>query len=140
MAGWAWWLIIGFGLLIAELLTGTFYLLVIAIAFAAAAAAEYLGASFTWQLLIAAAIGVGGSLWLRQSGIGRRRRGDADRLQHLDVGQTIRIDQWSAGRTARASYRGAQWDVELAAGEAALPGDFEIRAVQGSRLIVGARK
>ncbi|MGZ8710504.1 MAG: NfeD family protein, partial [Thermoanaerobaculia bacterium] len=36
MSGYVWWFVIGFSLLVAELLTGTFYLLIIAVAMGAA--------------------------------------------------------------------------------------------------------
>ena len=36
MDNYVWWFVIGFGLVVAELLTGTFYLLVLAVAFGAA--------------------------------------------------------------------------------------------------------
>ena len=131
-------MVLALGLLILELLTGTFYLLVIAVALAAAGLANLAGAPFTLQLVVAAVIGFGGSLWLRRSRLGRLT-GEADALQNLDVGQVVRIDGWSAGNTARAQYRGAEWDVVLAPGEAPSPGEFVIRSVHGSRLVV-ARK
>ena len=40
MDSYVWWFVVGFGLMIAELLTGTFYLLLIGIAFGAAGAAD----------------------------------------------------------------------------------------------------
>jgi len=139
MSAYVLWFVIGFALLVAELLTGTFYLLVLAIASAAAGLAALAGASFALQLAVAAGIGLAGALWLR-----RRRAGSpkaaADAVQQLDVGQPLRIEHWSAGRTARASYRGAQWDVELAPGEEATPGEYVIREIQGSRLVVSARR
>jgi membrane protein implicated in regulation of membrane protease activity len=138
MDAWIWWMVLAVGLLILELLSGTFYLLVIAVAVAAGGLANLAGASFELQLTVAAAIGLGGSLWLRRSRFGRLTD-DADALQNLDVGQVVRIDGWNAGNTARAQYRGAEWDVLLAPGETAAPGEFVIRAVQGSRLVV-ARK
>ncbi len=138
MSSWIWWMVLAFGLLIAELLTGTFYLLVIAVALAAAGLADLAGASLTLQLVVAAAIGFSGALWLRRSRFGRLKT-EGDRLQNLDVGQMIRVDSWTAGNTARAQYRGAEWDVMLAPGETAAPGEFVIRSVQGSRLVV-ARK
>ena len=138
MSSWIWWMVLAFGLLIAELLTGTFYLLVIAAALAAAGLADLAGASLTLQLVVAAAIGFSGALWLRRSRFGRLKT-EGDRLQNLDVGQMIRVDSWTAGNTARAQYRGAEWDVMLAPGETAAPGEFVIRSVQGSRLVV-ARK
>jgi membrane protein implicated in regulation of membrane protease activity len=72
MAGYVWWFVVGFGLLVAELLTGTFYLLVIAVAMGVAGLATLAGAPFALQLVIAAAIGLGGSLWLRSTRFGRR--------------------------------------------------------------------
>jgi membrane protein implicated in regulation of membrane protease activity len=139
MSAWIWWMVLAFGLLILELLTGTFYLLVIAVAIAAGGLANLAGAPFTLQLVVAAVIGLAGSLWLRRSRLGRPS-GEADALlQNLDIGQMVRIDSWGAGNTARAQYRGAEWDVLLAPGETPAPGDFVIRSVQGSRLVV-ARK
>jgi membrane protein implicated in regulation of membrane protease activity len=135
------WFVIGFGLVIAELLTGTFYLLVIAIAFGAAGVAALLGGSVVLQLATAAAFSLGGTLWLRQSRFGRRLRDRAtsDRVQNMDVGQTLRVDQWAPNRTARANYRGATWDVELAPGEEAASGEFVIREISANRLIVAAK-
>ena len=140
MSAWVWWFVLGFVLLIAELMSGTFYLLVIAVAFAAAGVASLAGMPLVIQLIVAAGIGLAGSLWLRNSHFGRAAaRTSTEPLQNLDVGQTVRIEQWSTSRTARTAYRGAQWDVELAAGEDASPGDFVIRDVHGSRLVVTRR-
>ena len=140
MAGYVWWFVIGFGLLIAELLTGTFYLLIIAVAMGAAGIAYLVGASFALQLVIAAVIGLGGSMWLRTTKWGQRlhERGD-DRVQNMDIGQSLRVDQWSPTRTARAQYRGSTWEVELAPGEHPIAGDFVIREIQANRLIVAAK-
>jgi membrane protein implicated in regulation of membrane protease activity len=141
MSGYVWWFVLAFGLVIAELVTGTFYLLVLSIALASAGVAHLLGAAFAVQLVVAAAIGFGGSLWLRRSRIGRLGRKEAaDSVQNMDVGQVVRVDQWSPARTARTSYRGALWDVELAAGEDAAPGEFVIREIHANRLIVAARR
>jgi membrane protein implicated in regulation of membrane protease activity len=139
MDGWMWWMVLTFGLLILELVTGTFYLLVIAVAIAAGGLSYFAGASFTVQLVVAAVIGLGGALALRRSRFGRLKT-EGDALQNLDVGQVVRIDGWSGGNTARAMYRGAEWDVQLAPGERPAPGEFVIQAVHGSRLVVAARK
>lgn len=138
MAGYVWWFVLGFGLLVAELLTGTFYLLMLALAAGTAGVAALLGAPFALQVLVAAVIGFAGSLWLRESRAGRPSGIDA--LQNMDVGQVVRIDHWAINRTARASYRGAMWDVELAPGEEPATGDFVIRDIQANRLIVAVRR
>lgn len=48
------WLLLGFGLLIVELLTGTFYLLMFGIAAFAAAAVAFFGQGFPIQIMTAA--------------------------------------------------------------------------------------
>ncbi|MGB2818089.1 MAG: NfeD family protein [Burkholderiaceae bacterium] len=140
MSGYVWWFVIGFGLLVAELLTGTFYLLIIAVAMGVAGVAYLAGASLALQLVIAAVISLGGSMWLRATKWGKRlhEAGD-DRVQHMDLGQSLRVDHWTAARTARAQYRGSVWDVELAPGEQPIAGDFVIREIQANRLIVAAK-
>ncbi len=134
------WFVVAFGLLVAELLSGTFYLLVISIALAAAGIAALAGASIAFQFVVAAAIGIGGSVWLRTTRFGKRlhERGD-DRVQNMDIGQSLRVENWTAARTARANYRGAVWDVELAPGEQPASGEFVIREIQANRLIVAAK-
>ena len=134
------WFVVAFGLLVAELLSGTFYLLVISIALAAAGIAALAGASIALQFVVAAAIGIGGSVWLRTTRFGKRlhERGD-DRVQNMDIGQSLRVENWTATRTARANYRGAVWDVELAPGEQPASGEFVIREIQANRLIVAAK-
>jgi membrane protein implicated in regulation of membrane protease activity len=139
MQAYVWWFVLGFGLVVAELMTGTFYLLVIAIALACAGVAAFFDAPLALQLVIAAAIGLGGSVWLRKSRFGRLHGRGVDLVQNMDIGQIVHIERWSPNRTARAAYRGAQWDVELAPGEAMQAGEFVIRDIQANRLIVAAR-
>ena len=52
-----WWLVAG-GLIVTELLTGTFYLLMLSLGAVAAALAAYVGVSVAWQIVTAAAVGV----------------------------------------------------------------------------------
>ena len=140
MDSYVWWFVIGFGLLVAELLTGTFYLMVIAVALGVAGLAALAGTSIALQFVLAAAVGLGGSMWLRSTRFGKRLHEHADdRVQNMDVGQSLRVEQWSASRTARASYRGATWDIELAPGEQPVGGEFVIREIQANRLIVAAK-
>ncbi len=140
MSAYVAWFVLGFVLLIAELLTGTFFLLVLAVAAGVAALTALAGGSMALQLVVAAGIGLAGSLWLRRARASRAGNATVDVMQNLDVGQPVRIDHWTAGRTARASYRGAEWDVELVAGEEPRPGDYVIREIHGSRLVVAARR
>ena len=72
-----WWLLAG-GLIALELLTGTFYLLMLSLGVAGAAIAAHLGASVTVQLVVAAVLG--GGFWpLFRRGVFCLLRGHAQR-------------------------------------------------------------
>lgn len=136
MTSWMLWLALAGSLTILELFSGTFYLLMIALAMFAAALAALAGASVAIQLLLAAVIGVAATALLRRRRP-RRPKPSHDPNINLDIGQTLHVAHWHATRgTARVTYRGAMWDVELAAGAVARPGQFVIREIRGSRLIV----
>ncbi|TAK92000.1 MAG: NfeD family protein [Burkholderiaceae bacterium] len=137
-----WWFVVAFIVLILELLTGTFYLLVLSVATACAGLAALLGAGWSLQLLAAAVVGAIGVFVLRRTRVGKPQAEESQRDPNvnLDIGQTITVDAWKADRTARVMYRGAAWDVELAPGQALSPGQFRIAEMRGSRLIVEAAK
>ncbi|MFL9925133.1 NfeD family protein [Herbaspirillum lusitanum] len=141
MTAWAIWLVLAGVLIAAELFIGTFYLLMLALGLVAGGIAALLQVSLEWQLLIAAVVGIGATIALRRSGFGRRRvrQATSDPNVILDIGQSLHVDQWQAQGDvyiARVKYRGAMWDVELVPGISALPGQYVIREVRGSRLIV----
>lgn len=146
MADWAIWMLLAGILVVAELFTGTFYLLMLAIGVTAGSFAAYGGVAVEWQLLIAAAVGIAATGLLRRSRFGRYRTVIAERDPNvsMDIGQTIHINAWQGGQgsySARVPYRGALWDVDLEAGtEGRVPaaGPYIIREIRGSRLIVAA--
>ncbi|AOK29430.1 NfeD family protein [Burkholderia singularis] len=136
--GW-WW--IGVGVFaVAELLTGTFYLLMIALGFLAGAIAHLAGAPVQWQIAAAAFVALAAVFALRRSGLGRRQRRDASANPdvNIDIGATLVVEQWR-DRRARVQYRGAQWDVVLADGERDDAHRYEVRAVRGNCLVVAAK-
>lgn len=132
-----WWLLAG-GLVVAELLTGTFYLLMLAVGVGAAGIAAHLGASTTAQILTAALVG-GGSV-VGWHALRRKRPGDpsarADRSVNLDVGETVQVDGWNADGTAQIRYRGTQWTVLARPGTEPRPGPHRVAELVGSRLLV----
>jgi membrane protein implicated in regulation of membrane protease activity len=144
MTDWAIWFVLAGVLVGAELFTGTFYLLMIALGMAAGGVAALCGALVEWQLLAAAIIGIAAVLLLRRSRFGRLRKTDArhDPNVILDIGQTVEVAAWQeqgSHHVARVPYRGALWDVELETGHRALPGIHVIREIRGSRLFVAPR-
>lgn len=141
MTDWMIWLVLAGVVIILEMFTGTFYLLMLGIGLAAAAAVALAGMASPWQFITAAVVGSLATFALRRSRFGKRPGPDAarDPNVNLDIGQAITIDNWNTvqgASTARAIYRGAAWDVDLAAGEIAQPGIFIIREVRGNRFIV----
>jgi membrane protein implicated in regulation of membrane protease activity len=128
------WVALAGMLVILELFSGTFYLLMLALGMVAGALAAWLHLSAEVQILLAALVGAAAALALRRR---RPRKADSTRDPNinLDIGQSLHVSHWHEG-TARAMYRGALWDVELAHGAHAKAGQFVIREVRGSRLIV----
>jgi membrane protein implicated in regulation of membrane protease activity len=137
MADWMNWLAAAGVLVVLELFTGTFYLLMIAIGLGFGALAALAGMSVPVQTIAAAAVGVVATGLLHRSRFGRPARGNParDPNVNIDIGQVLRVDEWRDGR-ARVKYRGALWDVELGQGAHAEAGDFKIVEMHGSRLIV----
>src|SRR5439155_27162859 len=60
------WLIAGFILIIAELMTGTFYLLVLGIAALVGAGVGYASGALVWQAIGAAIVAVAGVVWVHR--------------------------------------------------------------------------
>lgn len=136
-----WWIGAG-GLIVAELLTGTFYLLMVALGFVAAALVRLAGAGAAAQYTVAALVALAAVFALRRSRFGhRRQRRDASANPDVnpDIGATVEVETWREGR-ARVRYRGAEWDVELAPGARADARFYEIAAVHANRLIVVEKK
>jgi membrane protein implicated in regulation of membrane protease activity len=139
MSDWMMWMI-GAGLLVVlELFSGTFYLLMIAIGMTAGALTALLRIDMPGQTLVAAVVGALATVLLRRTRFGKTDKVDAasDPNVNLDIGQNVHVPAWQDG-AARVMYRGAMWDVELAPDAVAAPGVFRIREIRGSRLIVGA--
>ena len=132
---WMWWLA-AVVLVIAEMFSGTFYLLAVACGLGAAGFAAYWGIAENGQALIAALLCSASVaaifFWKRQS------------IQHVqtnfayDIGQAVHVASWSDARHARVNYRGAEWDAQLA--DTALidakKTAWRIKAIVGSLLII----
>ena len=129
------WLIAGFILVIVELVTGTFYLLVIGIAAFAGAGVAYAGGTFVWQAVAAAVIAVAGLIWAHRY----RQTISPKRMQGLDFGQPAAFESWVNKSTAQArvKYRDALWDAQVAGDASGEPGEIlYITSVDGSTLKV----
>ena len=138
MAFSTWWWIATGALVALELVTGTFYLLMLALGATAGALAAHAGAGLSTQLVVAAL--VGGVAVVAAYLVRRRRPGDpsarAERSVNLDVGETVQVDGWNADGTATIRYRGAPWIVVHRPGVVPRPGPHRVAELVGSRLLV----
>ena len=111
MEDYWWWAIGGIALIIAELISGTFYLLVIGIAALAGAAAAYQYSSFWVQAVIAATVAIIGVIMVTRF---RKTQASSPSVS-LDIGQSVVLDAWvnEQDRRARVRYRNALWDASV---------------------------
>lgn len=129
------WLIAGIALIVTELATGTFYLLVLGIAALVGAGVGYAGGAHLWQAVAAAVVAVAGVVWVQQY----RKRSAASPMRGLDVGQPAAFESWvnrSAGH-ARVKYRDALWDAQVSGDASGEPGEIlYVVSVDGNTLKV----
>jgi len=133
------WAVIGLLLVIVELLTGTFYLLVLGIAAFGAALAAWLGQGFPVQVIVAAAIAALGCYGVHVY----RARNLTQKMPSVDAGQPANFESWvdQGARLARVSYRGASWDALVEGEESPEAGAIlYVLATQGNTLKVTARR
>lgn len=139
MDWWLIWVIAGFVLVIAELVTGTFYLLVIGLGAFAAAAVAALGGNALWQALLGSAVALGGAFGVHHWHL-RNRGNEPGGANFLDRGQPVVLEGWAQpdSHIVRVKYRGTTWDARLAQpGTHPAPGTtLYIHALDGNTLVV----
>jgi membrane protein implicated in regulation of membrane protease activity len=133
------WAIVGLVLVITELLTGTFYLLMLGIAAFGAALAVWMGLEFGGQALV----------FLVVAGIGcygvhvYRARNQKQQMAPIDAGMPASFESWidAGARLARVRYRGASWDARVEGADAVEPGaTLVVVAADGNTLKVAKNR
>lgn len=114
------WAIAGLGLVIVELLTGTFYLLMLGVAAFGAAGAAWLGYDFSVQVIVAAVVAGVGCYGVHVY----RVKNKAEQMPHIDAGMPASFESWidAGARLGRVRYRGASWEAHVQDGEGVQPG------------------
>jgi len=136
-----WWIAAGIAVA-AELATGTFYLLMVALGLGAGALAAHFGATQPIQFLVAAVVGGGATTlwhWRRMSSAGPAVPTAQDRDVNLDIGERVHVAAWRKDDTAQVSYRGSTWAARLQPGAPAVPGEYVVAAVEGNWLVLAPR-
>ena len=137
------WAILGLALVLVELVTGTFYLLMLALAGFGAALAAWLGQPFGVQAVVAALIAGAGCYGVHVY----RAKNAKGQMTPLDAGQPASFEVWldQGASRARVRYRGASWDalVEMNPEEAAAckeGAQLYVISANGNTLKVSARR
>jgi membrane protein implicated in regulation of membrane protease activity len=129
------WAVIGLVLVITELLTGTFYLLMLGIAAFGAALAAWLGFEFGTQAIVATVVAGVGCYAVHL----HRARSEKQQMPPIDAGMPASFEGWTdaAARLARVRYRGASWDAKVEGSELPEAGStVYVLAAEGNTLRV----
>jgi membrane protein implicated in regulation of membrane protease activity len=132
------WAIAGLALVITELLTGTFYLLMLALAAFGAAAAAWLGQAFPVQSIVASVVAAAGCYGVHLY----RAKSAGQKMAPIDAGMPANFESWidAGARLARVHYRGASWEARVEGSEALEPGAvLYVVATEGNTLKVAAK-
>ena len=132
---WTWWALAAV-LVGVELMTGTFYLLAIGVAFVAGGVAAWMGASVPVQLLIGGVLGFALTMIAHRW----RMRRVLPPPAGLDLGHSVRVLAWKDDGSARVDYRGTQWNAELAGPGEARAETMYIVGTRGSTLLIADRR
>jgi len=132
-----WWIAAGVAVA-AELATGTFYLLMIALGLAAGAVAAHLGVAVSAQVIVAGLVGGGATaVWhWRRFRQPHSAPAAENRDVNLDIGEQVVVRSWIDDRTTRVQYRGSTWTARLAPGASARSGAHCVVAVEGNWLVL----
>ena len=133
-----WWVVAGVAVA-AELATGTFYLLMIALGLVGAALAAHLGLSVTLQVVTAAVVGGGSTAlwhWRRTVTEPSPEPVARNRDVNLDIGERVTVTTWEADHTTRVNYRGSSWQARRQPGVPEVTGLHVVQAVEGNWLVV----
>jgi len=133
------WAVVGLGLVIIELLTGTFYLLMLGVAAFGAAGAAWLGQDFSVQVIVAAVVSAAGCYAVHVY----RAKNKVSQMPHIDAGMPASFESWidAGARLARVRYRGASWDARVEGVEGLEPGaTVYVLASEGNTLKVAKNR
>ena len=134
-----WWIVAGFFVSL-ELLTGSFYLLMLALGAFAAAVIATLGGDHATQVATSALVG-GGAVYLWHRKLLRRGMLPVDDytstgLGSLDVGEHVTVSNWHPDGTARVHYRGSDWMARYHGAHVPASGPHRIRAIESNYLVL----
>ena len=135
MEPWLAWGVLGLALVIAELLSGTFYLLMLGVAAFGAAAVAGAGQPFAVQAVVGVVVAAAGCYAVHVY----RAKNRAQQMPPIDAGMPAVFETWidAGAGLARVRYRGASWEARVEGDAALEPGTtVYILATDGNTLKV----
>ena len=138
MDSYLYWILTAIALVIVELLTGTFYLLVLGLAATGGAALAYFGMPLAAQAGVATVVAILGVVLVWQY---RVKASKDTSINAIDVGHRVTLDSWvnEAEGLARVRYRDTLWDAKVV-GERGTGTTFYIRGMDGSTLQIAPER
>ncbi len=131
------WLVAGLVLVAVELMTGTFYLLILGVAALIGSLVAFLDQPVWMQALAAAIAAIVGGVLVHH--YHRQANASSPKDHSNDIGETVTIESWVSEpkRLARVHYRGTTYDAEVLGNDRIEPGALlYVVATEGSRLKV----
>ena len=135
------WLLAGLLLVVVELMTGTFYLLILGLAAGIGSLIAFLDQPFWMQALIAAIAAIIGGVLVYRYHSAANATSPKDTAN--DIGQTVTIESWVSEpqRLARVRHRGTIWDADVLGNDRIEPNALlYVVAMEGSRLKVSSTR
>lgn len=133
------WALVGLGLVVVELVTGTFFLLMLGIAAFGASIAALAGAEFLAQSIVAAIVAGAGFYGVHVY----RAKNKGEPMPSIDAGQPASFESWidEGGRLARVRYRGASWDARIEGAGTIAPGAvLYVTGTRGNTLDISTQR
>lgn len=134
------WLILAGVLLATEMLTGTFYFLMLGAGALAGALCARLDVPVSLQIVVASLIGLSAcfAVWqMRGRRVAHASDNNANPLGQLDIGERVVVAHWNEDGTCEVKHRGAMWAAVLSRPDAQrTTGAHRIVAVDGVRLVI----
>lgn len=129
------WVVLGTCLLVAEMVSGTFFLLFLSLGAFSASLAGILGlTSFPLQIVVCGLVSALGFLLLKKP---LQKKMLKSAAIQLDLGKTIIVDTaLSPGQTTRISYQGSTWDARNEGAQSLIPGETALIVGTDSHLLL----
>lgn len=140
MSMWIWFGLAGLSLIL-EALSGTFYLLLVALGLFAAGLVALGDFSLWYQLAGFTLVSLFGLFILNQKGILRKkgsRSATSDVNVNLDIGMVVEVIEWHNHGRTEVMHRGVRWQAALSdkVTQPVEPGQYTIVDIQGVTLIL----